>query len=142
MKIEIVNDDCYHIYIYNDYEDLSEIIIKDKLLLIKKILHLCGFYRVIATLKKVGLFLEIIKVAEGFRRETFDLKVIIDNNRDVFFKTKDYFLVEDISKICYYDGEYYGLVDDSFDKILEKVEFGDFVFGCSLDSLLENCIVI
>lgn len=142
MKIEIVNDDCYHIYIYNDYDELDENKIKDKLLLIRNILHLCGFYRVIATLKNIGLFLEIVKVAEGFRRETFDLKVIIDNDKEVYFRTKDYFLVEDTSKICYYDGEYYALVDDSFDKILEKVEYGDFVFGCSLDSVLDKCIVI
>ena len=58
-----------------------------------------------------------------------DLKIIIENEEEVYFKTEDYFLIKELNSIKYNDKYYYGLVDDSFDKILEKVEFGEFIFG-------------
>ena len=46
----------------------------------------------------------------------------------IYFKTDDYFKINDLSKVVYLDGEYYCKVDDSFDEMIEKVEFGNFVF--------------
>ena len=144
MKIEKINDSDFNIYIFlnNFHEDT---IYEDTKLLFQKIqkrLKLKGFYRVIVTYKSVGLFYQVLKVEDAFYKNTLDLKIEIHNDLDVYFKTEDYFKIKNLGTIRYYDGMYYGLVDESFDQIIEKVEFGDFVFGYDNLSFLDKSYVI
>lgn len=127
MKIEKINNTDYRIYYYKDriYEnsDIKELIKK-----IQNRLKLEGFYKVKVIKKKIGLFLELKRLENSFYNNTLDLKIeIVDS--DVYYKTTDYFVIKDLHDISYKDGIYYCIVDESFDGILEKVEFGDFVFG-------------
>ena len=130
MKIEKINDTDYKIYYYRNiiddkflYNDIKELIKK-----IQKRLKLNGFYKVIAINKKVGLFIELKRLEDAFYKNTLDLKIEI-KEENVYYKTSDYFAIRNVSNIKYKDGMYYCIVDDSFDKIFEKVEFGEFIFG-------------
>ncbi|MBR3145947.1 MAG: hypothetical protein IKF47_01660 [Bacilli bacterium] len=130
MKIEKINDTDYKIYYYRNiiddkflYNDIKELIKK-----IQKRLKLNGFYKVIAINKKVGLFIELKRLEDAFYKNTLDLKIEIKED-NVYYKTSDYFVIRNVSNIKYKDGMYYCIVDDSFDEIFEKVEFGEFIFG-------------
>jgi hypothetical protein len=132
MKIEKISDTDYKIYYYRSiddkylYDEVKEIIKS-----IQKRLKLKGFYKVIVIYKNIGLFLELQRIEDSLYRNTLDLKIeIVDS--DVYYKTTDYFIIRDLSSIKYKDGLYYCKVDESFDGILEKVEFGDFIFNVIL----------
>lgn len=129
MKIEKINETDYKIYYYKNkldektlYNDIKELIKK-----IQKKLKLNGFYKVIAINKKVGLFIELKRLEDTFYKNVLDLKIEIKDD-NIYYKTTDYFVIKDLCDIRYKDGMYYCIVDDDFDEILEKVEFGDFVF--------------
>lgn len=144
MKIERVTETDYKLYIYSkilDKDNFSEDI-KSFLKKIQKKLKLNGFYKVVACFKSCGLFIILNKMEDSFYKNSLDLRVVIDDDLDVYFKTKDYFILEGLDKVRYFESYYYGLVDNSFKKIFEKVEFGDFVFGYEITELLNNGIVI
>lgn len=128
MKIEKINDTDYRIYWYrviednNLYDSIKRIIKK-----IQKRLKLNGFYKATAINKNIGLFIELKRLEDSFYKNTVDLKIEIKDS-NVYYKTTDYFMIKDLSHVKYKDGMYYCIVDESFDGILEKVEFGDFVF--------------
>ncbi len=134
MKIQKLNNTDYIIYIFSRLE-LEKI--KETIKSIQKRLKLNGFYKLLVIDKSIGTFIKLTKLENAFYKDTLDLK-IEKVDCDVYFKTDDYFIIKDISHVMYNDKEYYGLVDDSFDKILEKVEFGDFV----LDIDINKCYVI
>lgn len=128
MKIEKIGDTNYKIYYYGSintdslYDEVKNLIKR-----IQKRLKLKGFYKAIVVNKNIGLFIELKRVEDSFYRNTLDLKIEI-KDFDVYYKTTDYFIIKDLSHVKYKDGMYYCIVDESFDDILEKVEFGDFVF--------------
>ena len=144
MKISRVNSSELKIYIYDSsvcdetfFEDIHSLMKK-----IQKRYSLKGFYKVIVCKKSCGIFLDIKKIDDSFYKNTLDLKIEVYPEMDVYFKTDDYFLICSCNNIWYYDKFYYVLVDDCFDKILEKVEFGDFIFGLDKFSFLNNAYVI
>ena len=136
MKIQSVNDTDYIIYMFSRIEKDE---IKDKIKNIQKRLKLSGFYRVRIVNKNIGCFLKLIRLENSFYKDTLDLK-IEEVDEDIYFVTNDYFIIKECSTIMYYDEMFYCIVDDSFDKILEKVEFGDFVFSNDINK--SECYVI
>lgn len=129
MKIEKINDTDYKVYYYRSISDKSLYDgVKELVKKVQKKLKLNGFYQVIVVNKKIGLFLELKKSNDSFYKNTLDLKIEV-KDLDVYYKTTDYFIIKDSSHVSYKDGVYYCIVDDFFDGILEKVEFGDFVFN-------------
>ena len=144
MKIERISDESYHVYVYSfdgTLETLKESI-SDLMKIIQKRIKISGFYRVIACLKSIGLFLQIIPLDHSLYKDTLDLKIELDHSFDVYYCCDDYFLIKDCFSVKYFNGKFYALVDDSFDKIMEKVEFGDFVFGEEFLKGLDNAFVI
>jgi len=129
MKIERINSNDYIIYYYEKIIGNDVLYEEVKLLLkiLQKKLKLNGFYKVIVNNKKIGLFLKLIHIDTSFYKNNLDIKIEI-NNDIIYYKTKDYFLINDSKEIRYNDEYYYCVVDNDFDKILEKVEFGDFIF--------------
>ena len=138
MKIESLGNDHYNIYIFFDYQNNKDNI-KSIIDRIRKILKINGFYKAIICVKNIGFFIELIKIEDSYYKESFDCKIIFQD-KDIYFKTKDYFVIANLNTIKYCDGYYYGLVDDSFDKLIEKVEFGDFVFENN-DIIRNSCLV-
>ena len=128
MKINKINDTDYKIYYYKDvdhkslYDEVKEIIKR-----IQKRLKLKGLYKVIVINKEIGLFIELRRLGDTYYKDNLDLKIEFKDST-IYYKTTDYFVIKGLSDISYKEGFYYCIVDDSFDEILEKVEFGDFVW--------------
>lgn len=141
MKIDKINDTDYKIYIFKYNEAMNTDIVKVLINKLKDKLKLSGFYRVIVINKKIGTFIEIVRIEKSFYKNVLDLKIIIEEDK-VYFKTDDYFKIKDMNSIKYYNNNYYVLVDDSFNNIIEKVEFGEFIFGDGELSLIDNFEVI
>ena len=143
MKIERMNSTDYLIYDYSSVisEDTIYSDVKRIFQSIRKRILLKGFYRIVVCLKTMGLFLQVIKMEDAFYKDTLDLKIEV-YPFDVYFCTEDYFLVKQCSSVYYCEGNYYGLVDDSFDKILEKVEFGSFCFGDKMNTIIRKSMIV
>ena len=144
MKFIKINDFEFYVYIFSIKYSRENLIedVKGILKKIQKILRLKGFYKVNVSLKSVGLFLKVVRLEDSFYKNTLDLKIEIDNDLDIYYKTNNYYLVCFSSFVYYYDGMFYVLVDESFDKIYEKVEFGDFVFGNDILDCLNKAIIV
>ena len=137
MKIERLSNNDLIVYIFSNIEYNSNI---DEILeRIKRITKINGFYKVIVNIKSIGYFIKLIKIEDSYYKDTFDYKVVY-TNEDIYYKTEDFFILADYSKVRCSNGYYYVLVDDCFDKILEKIEFGEFVFG-NKELLKNSCIV-
>lgn len=144
MKIWKISQTDYQIYDYTSevssetfYRDIKEIFQK-----IQKRLKLKGFYRVIVTRKKIGVFMQLILIEDSFYKDIVDLKIEEDDSCEIYYRTEDYFLLKDFSSILFIENMYYVLVNDEFDSIYEKIEFGDFVFASSIPDLLKKAIPV
>lgn len=143
MKIYKLNNTDYKIYYYKGIDDNKPLYdeVKELIKSIQKILKINGFYRVLVINKKIGLFIELKRLEDSFYKNTLELKIDI-RDEDVYFETTDYFVIKDLSNIRYKDEMYYCIVDESFDEILEKVEFGDFIFGYDVEKIISETYVI
>ena len=141
MKIEKISDSDYKIYVFDNY-DGNDIVnfVKNIIKKMQYRLNIKGFYKVIVTIKKIGLFLKLVKLDESYYKDTLDLKIIFDNNILVYFKTKDFFIINDFNDIRFLDGYYYVLIDNSFDNIIDKIEYGEFIFDNT--NFINNGIVV
>ena len=141
MKIEKISDSDYKIYVFDNYDE-NDIVnfVKNIIKKMQYRLNIKGFYKVIVTVKKIGLFLKLVKLDESYYKDTLDLKIIFDNNILVYFKTKDFFIINDFNNIRFLDGYYYVLIDNSFDNIIDKIEYGEFIFDNT--NFINNGIVV
>ena len=104
MKVEVINDDDFDVFIncYN-FKDIhifgkDEILalIKDYIIIINKRyrLNLSGFYKVKSYYnKKIGLFLNIIKIDDNDFSDEADFRIILFENEKFLFEVEDYDLV-------------------------------------------------
>lgn len=139
MKIECISFDSFLIFFnvcylgdieYNKEQLIG--VVKRLLVKIQKIILLQGFYKIkVYVHKKVGLFLDLLKLEGLEYGNSLDFKILIFLDEKMYFKTKDYFLLPKNANIYYYDEFFYCDVDD-IDDILKVVEFGEFVFGKKL----------
>lgn len=142
MRFEKINSNDYKIMFPFSLPSEEEIISFVKKIMLKfyKKLQLNGFYQITIYSRAFGLFLFLHKEKNSFYQETFDYRVIFDDCSSFYYRTEDYFLVKDCSYVYYFNGAFYALVDDSFDKILEKVEFGEFLFEFEFDK--EKSVIV
>ena len=143
MKIQTVGEDLYHIYVYSFSTNDSIVdTVKEIFQRLQKRYSWKGFYHVEVCQYPCGLFLTVSKIEDSFYKNTLDLKIETSSDIKVYFQSDDYFIVSDFPKVYYYGGVYYGLVDDSLKEILEKVEFGEFVWGLDVDDCIYKSILI
>ena len=150
MNIKLTSKDTYKFYINKllfkgDLNDKEQIIdfVKQIILKKRKSLNLRGFYKVLVYVnKEIGLFIDMTKLEDSSYFNNLDLRVIVNNPSDIYFETEDYFLISDYKDIRYYNGKYYTLVDDCFDKIMEKIEFGRFIYGEEVINVLANSTIL
>ena len=151
MRFRIISDEVYELFIndslidediYDSKDRLVEFI-KERITTWKSKLKLYGFCKIKAYFKrKVGLFLEIIKFDDTVNSSTLDLRIIIMQNEKIYFETENYEMIRYYNDKRYKDGLFYCVVDDSFDEILEKVEFGSFIYGKEVINLLNNSKIL
>ena len=151
MKIEVLGKDDYIIFLTKEYLGDIDLVqkenlisfIKNYILKLKRYLSLSGFYKVkVFPQDKIGVFLELLKLDDMDLSNNLDLRIIIMQDQKFFFETEDYDLIKNYNDKRYYDGHFYCVVDDSFDGILEKVEFGRFIYGKEVNNLLNNGLIL
>ena len=144
MKCEVVSDDYCKIFFNNliteklnfNNRDSIEIFLKNMILTLnnKYKIALKGIYQVkVFFNKKVGALIELEKVESFFSRSQeieISIKIIFDCK--FYFKTKEFFLVQDFDDIYYYNNNYY--IDASKIKNIPKlIEFGNILEAKDFD---------
>lgn len=143
MKIERLDDKHYFIFLnimyLNDIQINKEDIIRvvsEFLKSIKNKLLLNGFYKVKVYLeKRVGLFLDLIQIEDSDYYNYVDFRIVVYLDEKIYFRTKDYFLLPKNCSIYYFQDYFYCDVND-IDNILDVIEFGDFIYGTNLYSVM------
>lgn len=148
MKIERLGKQQFFIFVNSLYlsnvkYNKEEIIdfVKALLFKLKYRLLLQGFYKVKVYLhSKVGVFLELNQLEVAEYNYSLDFRVIVYLDEKVYFKTEDYFVLPSCD-VYYADGYYYCNVD--FIPNIERIiEFGEFIYGKNLYSVMfrwEKC---
>ncbi len=151
MKVEKINDELINAYFspfyfkkidINNKLELVEVI-KD---LIKKIetrykIYLSGFYKIkVYPSKKLGVFINIIKIDDNEFSNTTDFRIVIYPNEKFFLETDYYELFSNVP-IRYYDNKFYIDSEDieSIDTITDMV---NIIYGNDVKEILTNAIII
>ena len=150
MNIKQISKDNYKIFIdkfyfVTDLDEKEQIIdfVKDIIMKKRKILNLRGFYKVLVYVnKKIGMFLDMIKLEDSSYFNNLDLRVIVNCDSEIYFETEDYFFIANGKDIRYLDGKFYLLVDDSFMEKIENEEFGRFIYGEDVINVLANGVIL
>lgn len=143
MKIERLDDKHYFIFLnimyLNDIQINKDDIIRVVSEFLKKIknkLLLNGFYKVKVYLEKcIGLFLDLIQIEDSDYYNYVDFRIVVYLDEKIYFRTKDYFLLPRNCSIYYFQDYFYCDVSD-IDNILSVIEFGDFIYGANLYSVM------
>lgn len=151
MKIEMCGKDIYNIFVNRVYiknidlsirEDIVKCV-KEIIFRVRNRLGLRGFYKIkVFPQDKIGLFLEIIKLDDNEISNNLDLRIVVYMDEKFYFETNDFFRIENCNDKRYFDGLFYCIVDDDFDLVLEKVEFGRFIYGKEVNNLLNNSLIL
>ncbi|MBE6157823.1 MAG: hypothetical protein E7160_03420 [Firmicutes bacterium] len=150
MKIEIFDDSMIKIFVNSnylknvDFNSKEEIVltVKEVIMKYKMRLNLNGFYKVKVFVKEeIGFFIEIIKLDDNMYSDIVDLKVIVYLEQKVYFKTSDYNILPSKTKIYYLDNYFYCDVDDLLN-IYSVVEFGEYVYGKTIDLIRSRSIIV
>lgn len=145
MRIEKLGEHKFLIFVNSLYLDVSDFdkekiveLVKKLLLKFRHRLHLQGFYKVKVYLQSmVGMFLELVQLEKFECDYSLDFRVLVYFDDKIFFKTKDYFILPITAggNIYYLNGYYYCCVDDLYD-VFQIVEFGEFIYGKELYSIM------
>ena len=148
MKIQVQDSDKIILYLYNYFFKTEEkdIIIREiKKIFIRLIKNyhfkIGGIYDVLVYENKdYGTILEIEKKEELlFNPDLIDIKVRIIKDIDFYYKTSDYFIIENYNNIYYQDSYYYLKINDKLD-LLSLSEFGSIEYN--LDKKIKSMIKI
>lgn len=134
MKIEVKEDKTI-VYLYKyelSFDNIEKLNKEVKNIFIKLIkvynLDLHGFLKVYVYCNKIyGYVLEIETLYNDSDFEAVDLKLVIYENCEFYFKTDDYFLISKFDKI-YYDEDYFYVNLKELDNLMKFIEFGEIVY--------------
>ena len=151
MKVEKINDDLINIYFNPFY--FKDIDLNNKLELIEVIkdlikkaesrykLFLSGFYKIkVYPNKKLGVFLNIIKIDDNEFSNTTDFRIVIYPNEKFFLETELYELFNNV-EMRYCNNKFYIDIYD-VDNILPISDMVDVIYGSDVKKLLSNSIII
>lgn len=143
MKLEILDEDSYKIFINDDYikqidinnkEDLSNNI-KSIIVKIKKVYDIIleGFYEVhVYPINNIGLILEI-KNIDSYLSKSIDLRIIVHNEEEMYIKFSRYELIKKYNNIKYLNNYFYLNVNEINKKDkYHLIEFANIIYGYDL----------
>lgn len=134
QKFLIFINSLYLSTVNSDKEEIIELV-KNLLLKLRYRLYFQGFYKVKVYLhSKIGMFLELIQLEKSDYDYTLDFRILVYLDEQIYFKTIDYFILPDVD-IYYLDGYYYCNVSD-ISNINDVIEFGEFLYGKELYSVM------
>jgi len=146
MRLEVIDNDTYKIYINSFYIDDFDInnnselgkYIKKNILKIRKIYNIVleGFYEVhVYILKYLGIILEI-KNIDTYLSKTVDLKIIVHSDEEVYLQVIDNELLDNYKDLKYLDNYFYFNIDNLKEEdIFKLLEHYKIVYGDSLSIL-------
>ena len=150
MKIEIIDKDNIYFFINNLYinnidlnskEEVSNYI-KELIIKYHKRINMKGFYKVVVyTNKKIGVFIDVFKIDDSLYSRSLDLKIIVNTNDKVYFKTKEYNVIPKDIDVYYYNKYFYFDITHIQD-IIKIVDYGSFIYGEELESISNKLINI
>lgn len=139
MKIERVNGDLIIAFINSFY--LKNIEVDKKLEFISHIkdliikidsrykLNLNGFYKIkVYPNKKIGIFLEIIKIDENDFCNGADFRIVIYQNQKFYLEIEDYDSLDSAIRKIYYNEKYYLDIDEIID-LHKYIDMGTIIYG-------------
>lgn len=151
MKLEILDDDYYKVYINSFYIDDFDInnnnelgkYIKQIIIKIRKIYDIIleGFYEVhVYVLKNLGIILEI-KNIDRYVSKTIDLKIILHKDEEIYLELPDYEFVYNCKDLKYLNNNFYFNIDNLKDKdVFVVFEHYKIVYGEVLKQLKRNWV--
>lgn len=150
MKIEMYSDNNFKFFISNLYS--IDIDVENKEDLIKLVKHIVGRFKIKLNLhgfyklkvyfnKKVGIFIEGIKIDDFSFSNNLDLRVLVCSDYDVYFCTDDYFAIKEYGVVRYFNNKFYCNVSDICD-INSVVEYGNFIFGEDVSLMINNSLLV
>lgn len=135
MKIEFKeNKTIVYLYRYHlSFDNLEKLNKEIKSIFLKLIktyhLELMGYMKVEVYCNDIyGCVLEIESLYNELELETIDLKLVINDDCDFYFKTSDYSLLEN-KKIVYYDNKNFYINIKEFNDLIKIIEFGDIIYN-------------
>ncbi len=148
MKIEKISQLEYRIFVnrgyyldidYNKQSDLISLV-KEIVLKYKNKLNLSGFYKVkVYPIDRVGIYIDLVNMDSLEYSTNIDLRVIVYQNKKVYFETDDYFIIDKYDNIVYYNKLFYVNIN-KIEDINEIVDYGRFVLEDDIN--LNKAIVI
>jgi len=146
MKVEIIDDDYYKVFLNDLYtkkidvsnkEELGKYI-KELILKLRRIYNvvLQGLYEVrVYCIKFIGIILEIRNI-DKYLSKTVDLKIIVHNDEEIFLKVFRYELIKNYNHLKYYNNCFYFDINDlEKEDIYKLIESSNIVYGDELEEL-------
>jgi len=145
MRIEIIDDNNYKVFINDLYKEKIDINNKDELgkyikkiiLKLKKIYNIMlqGLYEVhVYIVKFIGIILEI-KNIDSYLSKTVDLKIVVHNDEEMFLKVFRYESVEKYNHLKYLNNCFYLDVNELKEcDVYNLIENSRLIYG---DELIE-----
>ena len=140
MKLEIIDNDSYKIFINNLYcnkvninnkEELGKYI-KDIILKVRKLYNviLHGLYEVhVYVVKFIGIILEI-KNIDSYLSKTIDLKIIVHNDEEIYLQVYRYELIEKYNGIKYFNNYFFLNINElKKEDVYSIIESSKIIFG-------------
>ena len=148
LKIERLGEQKYLIFVNSSYLsniecDKDKIIesVKKLLLKLRYRLSLQGFYKVkVHVGEDIGLFIDIYKIDDIEYSNSLDLRILIFYDDTFYFETVDYFVIENVDNVRYFNNKYYCLASDVL--VDRVIEFGKFIYGDEVSKMLNGSILV
>lgn len=134
MKIEF-RDDKTIVYLYRyqlSFDDTNKLTKEIKSIFVKLIkvynLDLNGYLKVeVYCNKYYGYILVLENIYKDDDFVTIDLKLEINDDSDFYFKTNDYFILENYKNV-YFDGRNFYINIKYIENLIKIIEYGEIVF--------------
>lgn len=152
MKVEIINEEDIDVFINPCH--FNEINLNDKESLLKEIkiiltkidsrykLNLSGFYKIkVYPHKKIGIFLNIIKIDDNEFNQEADFRIIIYPDEVFYFETEEYDIIPKTTQKRYYQGKFYINIEDIKD-ITSIIDMGKIIYGQDAKKILMKSKII
>ncbi|MBQ7137063.1 MAG: hypothetical protein IJO43_03720 [Bacilli bacterium] len=146
MKVEIIDDDYYKVFInglytkeidINNKDELGKYV-KDIILKLRKIYNIIlqGLYEVrVYYIRFIGIILEISNI-DKYLSKTVDLKIIVHNDEEIFLKIFRYELINHYNHLKYYNNCFYFDINDLKEEdVYRLIESTNIVYGDELEEL-------
>lgn len=146
MKLEIIDDNYYKVFIngaydeqidYNNKEELGKYI-KNIILKLKKMYNIIlqGLYEIhVYIIKFFGFVLEI-KNIDNYFGKTVDLKIIVHSDEAIYLKVFRYELLEKYKNLKYFNGYFYlDIYEFEKEDIYKFLENSNIIYGDELNEI-------